>query len=73
MDCGDVLEVVGLPAESCAGSYLARDLKMRQVVLSSVREPLDPTTEQSATRPLGPTVRTTRTVPCSSFSIALCG
>jgi hypothetical protein len=43
---------------------------MLQVALSSAREPLDFDTEQLVTRPLVPTVNVTRTVPCSSFSIA---
>ena len=65
--------VVGLPLLSRAGENFARLVKIRQVVVSSVRDPLDPETLQPVTRPVVPMLSTTETVPCSSLSSAVCG
>ena len=46
---------------------------MRQVVESSVLDPLDDVTLHPLTRPLAPIESDTLTVPCSSRSIALDG
>ncbi len=65
------VSVVELPRLSRAGVNLARLCRIRQVALSSVREPLDELTLQPVTRPLGPTVSRTVTDPCSSRSRAV--
>jgi hypothetical protein len=51
----EVVPVVGLPVLSRAGLNFARLVKIRQVVESSVRDPLDEVTLQPETRPLVPT------------------
>jgi hypothetical protein len=58
---------------SWAGLNLARALKILHVVESRVLEPLDLVTLQPVTRPLGPTVSETPTLPCSLLSKALGG
>jgi len=50
-----VVPVVGLPVLSRAGLNFARLVKIRQVVESSVRDPLDEVTLHPETRPLVPT------------------
>jgi hypothetical protein len=67
------LPLVGLPLLSIAGLNLARLWRIRQVVWSSVRDPLEPVTLQPVTRPVDPICNDTVTVPCSSRSIALSG
>ena len=64
---------VGLPELSRAGVNLARLVRIRQVVESSVLDPLDEVTLHPDTRPFGPMVKETETVPCSSRSNALDG
>jgi hypothetical protein len=65
--------VVGWPLLSLAGENLARLVRIRQVALSSDREPLDEITEQLSTRPVTPIVSRTVTRPVSSLRRASCG
>ena len=65
------LPVVGLPLASVAGVNFARLCRILQVVLSSVRDPLELLTLQPVTRPDVPIASETTTVPSSSRWIAL--
>ena len=71
MFCEYELEI-GLPFASWAGLNRARAVTIRQVAFLSVDEAL-PEALHPVTRPLGPIVRFTVTVPCSLLSSALGG
>ena len=58
------VEAIGKPFELRAGVNLARDRMIRQVASSSAAEPLERRISQAVTRPLAPTPRRNRTVPC---------
>ena len=66
-----VVDEVGLPLESWAGLYRARALAIRQV--ASLKVEVAPLALQLVTRPFGPTVNWTLTVPVSLLSAALGG
>jgi hypothetical protein len=68
-----VRPAVGLPLLSIAGVNFARRCRIRHVVESRVRDPLDPVTLQAETRPSVPIDKATDTVPDSSLSIACAG
>ena len=68
-----VVSPIGCPFWSLAGVKRARRVRIEQVVLSSELDPDELVTLQFVTRPLGPTVRLTAVVPCSSLLSARWG